>query len=314
MKIHWINTKSKMRKDKLYGWFLLARPPFHSVGVLPFLLGTLLARNLTGKFNLAVLGWGTLAVVLIMLLTYYLGEYFDYQTDALSAKMEKNRFSGGSQVLQAKIVSRKHVFIAALICLAFAAGIGILLQFHHKTGPYTIPLGAVGAFAGFFYSAKPIQWAYRGIGEVWVGFCYGWLAVATAYYLQTGELTSLVHWTALPISLSIFNVILINEFPDYPADRKAGKRTLVVLFGKKKMSMLYILVSAGVWGSYFLTIKAGFPVRAIFFFAPVFFISILATLQILRGDYKDKKKLEGICAKTIIVNLGTTASFILTIL
>lgn len=303
-----------MRESKLWGWFLLARPPFHTVGVLPFLLGTFLAWHVEGHFSWVILGWGTLAVVLIMLLTYYLGEYFDYETDALSARLEKNRFSGGSQVLQAQIIPRKQAFIAAVVCLFFAGGIGALLQFYYKTGPYTIPLGAVGAFAGFSYSAKPVQWAYRGVGETWIGFCYGWLAVGVSYYIQTGGLVPLVHWTALPICLTIFNVILINEFPDYPADKKVGKKTLVVLFGREKMSRLYALVNVGMWVSYFLAVKSGIPLRAAVFFSPVFALSSLATFHMLRGEYKDRGKLEGLCGKTIMVNLGTTASFILAIL
>lgn len=303
-----------MRSSKLWGWFLLARPPFHAVGVLPFVLGSFLAWDLTGEFSWTVLGWGTLGVVFIVLSTYYAGEYFDYETDALSARLEKNRFSGGSQVLQAQIIPRKKVFIAALICLCLAGGIGVLLQFYYQTGAYTIPLGVVGVFAGFFYSAKPLQWAYRGVGEIWIGFGYGWLTVAAAYYIQTGELVPLVHWIALPIALTIFNVILINEFPDYPADKKMGKRTLVVRLGKEKMSKLYALVNFGVWISYFLAIITGVPFKVVLLFAPVFVLSLLTTSQMLQGDYKDREKLERICGKTIIINLGTTVSFILAIL
>lgn len=252
-------------------------------------------------------------MVLIMLATYYSGEYFDYETDALSAKLERNRFSGGTQILQTGTIQRKQAFIAAFICLLLAGVVGLLLQFYYKTGPYTIPLGALGMFAGFFYTTKPIQWSYKGVGEVWIGFCYGWLAVAASFYIQTGHFSPLVHWTALPIAFTIFNVILINEFPDYPADQELGKKNLVVRFGKAKMSKLYAIVNAGIWVSYFLTVKFGIPTKALFFFSPIFLLSTITTLQVLRGGYKDQKKLERICAKTLIVNLGTTISFILAI-
>lgn len=202
---------------------------------------------------------------------------------------------------------------AALVCLVLAAGIGFLLQFHLKTGIYTIPFGVLGAFVGFFYSTKPIQLAYRGVGEIWIGFCYGWLAVASSYYLQTGQLSPLVHWIALPIALTIFNVILINEFPDYPADREFAKKNLVVRFGKAKMSKLYALISFAVWIFFLLSVSAGIPVQALFFYFPIFLLSFVSTLQVMKDGYKDKKKLESICAKTLIVNLGTTTSFILAV-
>lgn len=302
-----------MNIEKLRAWFFLSRPPFHMVGVFPFILGGLLAWHATGHLNWIILGWGTLAVVLIMLATYYSGEYFDYETDSLSARLERNRFSGGTQVLQTGIIPRKHAFIAAIISLLLAGGIGLLLQFYYETGVYTLPLGALGILVGFFYTTKPIQWSYRGTGEIWIGFCYGWLVVAASYYIQTGQFSPLVHWTALPIAFTIFNVILINEFPDYLADQKVGKKNLVVRFGKVKMSKLYALASVAVWTFYLLSVKAGIPVQALFFFFPIFLLSVITTLQVTRGAYKDQKKLEGICAKTLIVNLGTTISFILAI-
>lgn len=299
-----------MNRDKLQAWFNLSRPPFHTVGVLPFILGAVLAWHQTGRLDWVVFGWGLLATILIMLATYYSGEYFDYETDTLS-RFERNRFSGGTQVLQTGIIPKRHALIAALVCLVLSGGVGLLLQFCYRTGPYTILLGALGMVAGFFYSTKPIQWAYRGFGEIWIWFAYGWLPVAASYYIQVGEIPTLIYWIALPIAFTIFNVILINEFPDYPADKKICKKNLVVRFGKKRMSRFYVLVSLAFWGSYVLSFSFGVPIKAIIFFAPIFILSVVTTGQVLRGDYKDRGKLEGICAKTLVLNLGTTLSLIL---
>lgn len=302
-----------MDTSKLKAWVSLSRPPFHTVGVFPFILGAVLAWRSTGRLDWGILGWGTLAVIFIMLATYYSGEYFDYETDTLSAKLERNPFSGGTQVLQTGIIPRKQAFWAALPSLMAAGAIGLLLQFYYKTGSYTIPLGAVGMFFGFFYTTKPIQWSYRGIGEMLIGFCYGWLPVAASYYIQTGQISPLVHWVSLPSAFTIFNVILINEFPDYLADKRVGKKNLVVRFGKERMSKLYALMSFATWLFYALSVKFGVPIEAFFLFGPIFILSLFITIQVHQGDYKDRKKLEGICAKTLIVNLGTTISLILAI-
>ena len=299
---------------KLKAWVHLSRLPFHTVGILPFVLGNLLVWHTTGSLNLAIMGWGILGVAFILFATHYSGEYFDYEVDSLAARLGRNRFSGGSQVLQAGIIPREHALIAAIISLVLAGAVSILLQFYYNTGIFTIPLGAIGALSGVFYAAKPIRGGYRGVGEIWIGLCYGWLTVAASYYIQTGQLPYLVHWTALPIAFSIFNVILINEFPDYMADREAGKQNLVVRFGKKKMSRIYVLISLAIWISFILSIGAGIPIKALLFFSPIFLLSIVATLQVLGGRYEDQKKLERICAETFIINLGVTASLILGIL
>lgn len=302
-----------MKTSKLKAWFILSRPPFHTVGILPFILGAVLAWSTTGYLDWAVLAWGLLAVVFIMLATYYAGEYFDYDTDKLSAKLERNPFSGGTQVLQTGIIPRKHAFMAAVLSLLAAGAIGLLLQFHYKTGLFTIPLGAVGMFAGFFYTTKPIQWSYRGLGEILIGFCYGWLPVAASYYIQTGKISPLVHWISLPIAFTIFNVILINEFPDYPADREFRKKNLVVRFGKERMSRLYVLMSAATWVSFILAVRAGLSLKALILFSPIFILSLLTSFQVLKSQYNVRQRLEKICAKTLVVNLGTTLSLILTV-
>lgn len=67
-------------------------------GGVTFLLGTLLAWKMDGIFQLPIFILGIIAVVLIMLCTYYTGEYCDVLEDRLSASMERNTFSGGSQV------------------------------------------------------------------------------------------------------------------------------------------------------------------------------------------------------------------------
>ena len=257
------------------------------------------------------MGWGTLGVAFILFATHYSGEYFDYEVDSLAAKLGRNRFTGGSQVLQRGAIPRRHALIAAVVSLILAGAVGILLQFYYNTGILTIPLGVIGIIGGLFYAAGPVKWAYRGMGEVWVGFCYGWLTIATSYYIQTGQLPHLVHWTALPIAFSIFNVILINEFPDYVADKKAGKQNLVVRFGKKRMSRIYVLMNVAIWLSFILSIRAGIPVMALLFSFPVFLLSIVTTLQVSRGGYEDETKLEKICARTLIINLGITVSLIL---
>jgi len=98
--------------DMLRGWIILSRPPFHTVGVLPFILGTLIAWRLDSAFRINVFLVGVAAIVLIMLSTYYAGEYYDLRGDMLSAKMERNTFSGGSQAIVKGMVRPVHAWKA----------------------------------------------------------------------------------------------------------------------------------------------------------------------------------------------------------
>lgn len=295
-------------------WMTLARLPFHIAGILPFILGGILAWHITGNLNWAIMLWSILAVEFILLTVHFASEYFDYEVDSVSAKLGKNRFSGGSQILQKGIISKKKALIASFISIIPALFIGLLLQFYYKTNFLTLPLGIIGLILGLSYSVKPIRLAYRGFGEIIVGFCYGWLTLATAYYLQVGSIPAIVHLISLPLGFSIFNVILINEFSDYHADREARKNNLVVRFGWVSMSKLYALINLAICISYGIAVIVGTKLTALLIFSPIILISILTSTQVLKGKYQNSKKLESICARTLIINLGVSISLILTIL
>jgi 1,4-dihydroxy-2-naphthoate octaprenyltransferase len=304
-----------MISKKLSAWLSLSRPPFHSVGVLPFILGGVLAWwRPGGAFRWDVCAWGTLGVVLVMLATYYAGEYWDYVEDSLSARLGRpSRFAGGSRVLQRGLLPRRAPLWGSLICLLLAIGVGLILQLGYRTGPWTIPFGVLGMVGGFFYSTRPVRWVSRGWGELWIAFCYGWLPVAVGYYLQAGEITPLIHWLAAPIGLTIFNVILLNEFPDYPADLAAGKTNLAVRLGRERASRLYGLASLGSWIAMLLSLRRslGVPVRALWFYLPILALSLILVVLVMCGRWRDRAILERLCAANLVVNLGTTAAYIL---
>jgi 1,4-dihydroxy-2-naphthoate octaprenyltransferase len=94
-------------KEKLSTWLALSRLPFHTVGLLPFVLGGVLAWQQAEAFSWAIFAWGTLGVVLVMLATYYAGEYWDYVEDTCSARLGASRFSGGSGVVQKGLLPQR---------------------------------------------------------------------------------------------------------------------------------------------------------------------------------------------------------------
>jgi len=296
--------------EKLSAWLALSRVPFHSVGVLPFVLGMVLAWRLTGAFRWDVCVWGTLGVILVMLATYYAGEYWDYQEDALSARLGHSRFAGGSRVVLQGLVSRRTPLWASLVSVVLAIGVAVILQFGCRTGPWTAPFALVGLLGGFFYSARPVRWVSTGLGELWIAFCYGWLPVAVGYYLQVGDITPVAHWIAIPIGLTIFNVILLNEFPDYEADAAVGKANLTVRLGRERAAMLYGLASAGGWAGMLVSLTQGVPLLAGLLYLPVLALSAVLVMLVLRGGWRDRGTLERLCGANILVNLGTTAIYI----
>jgi 1,4-dihydroxy-2-naphthoate octaprenyltransferase len=297
--------------QKIRAWLVLSRPPFHTVGVMPFVLGSVLAWRLTGTLRWDILAWGTAGVVLVMLSTYYAGEYWDHAEDSISASVAPSRFAGGSGVIQRGLLPRSAAAWASVVSLLLALAVALTLWSLYKTGPWTVPFCVLGLLGGFFYSAPPLRWVTTGVGELWIAFCYGWLPIAVGYYLQVAEIAPVVHWLAIPVGLTILNVILLNEFLDYGADSEAGKTNLLVRLGRYRASLLYSLLSAGSWVATFLSMRRGAPTRTIWFYLPILILSLSLVVLIVREQWKDRQTLERLCGANILVNLGTTAAYIL---
>jgi 1,4-dihydroxy-2-naphthoate octaprenyltransferase len=223
---------------------------------LPFALGSLLAFERTGQWNWAVFAISSLAVFLIMGAVNAGNTYYDYELD--KDNWDFSVYSGGIRVLvEERITNRKRALYFALGLLAVAFPLGLILYFVFHTGPWTLPMGVVGALAGWFYTGWPLKLVYRGLGELVVATCSGMLTVVAGYYLQAGGFSWAIAPLALGLAFSILNGILINEFPDVPADARHHKMTFLVRFGKEVSSKVYLVnvvltglsfLSAPLWG------------------------------------------------------------------
>jgi 1,4-dihydroxy-2-naphthoate octaprenyltransferase len=296
--------------QKMRAWLALSRPPFHTLGVLPFVLGAVLAWRLTGTLRWDILAWGTVGVVLVMLSTYYAGEYWDHAEDSISNSVAPSRFAGGSGVIQRGLLPGRTAAYASVVSLLLALAVALILWLVYRTGSWTVPFCVLGLLGGFFYSTPPLRWVTTGVGEMWIAFCYGWLPIAVGYYLQVCEIAPVVHWLAIPVGLTILNVILLNEFLDHEADSRTGKTNLVVRLGRHKGSLLYGLLAAGSWVATFFSVLRGAPTRAIWFYLPILSLSLILVVLVVRERWRDRQTLERLCGANILVNLGTTAAYI----
>jgi 1,4-dihydroxy-2-naphthoate octaprenyltransferase len=290
----------------LAAWWKLSRVPFLSVGIFPLILGFVLAWRWGYKGPLGLYLLSSAAVVLIMWMTYYLAEKNDLEGDRINQGF--NRFSGGSRILVRGMLPPWVPLLLGYGCLIAACLSGMTIYLRYRTGPWTLLLGGLGIFFGYFYSEKPFQWSYRGLGEILIGFCYGWLPIATGFYLFSGFFSPQVFLLSIPVGLSIFNVILINEFPDEEADRAVGKRTLVVRFGKEKVSDLYLGVSILVGLTFIkMTLISG-RISPLLWVLPAIPVLLLLwnILLVWQRRYQEGKGLDLLCRNTLFVNLSIT--------
>ncbi|NQT46884.1 MAG: 1,4-dihydroxy-2-naphthoate octaprenyltransferase, partial [Candidatus Omnitrophica bacterium] len=225
-------------------WIKAIRAPFFTATIIPVALGAIVAWNDTGgfmwvKFLLALSG-----ALFIHAGTNLANDYFDHRSGCDEANPNPTPFSGGSRVIQDGAIPPQKILRASSGSFIIGGVIGLYLNYICK-GNTILILGIIGIFLGFFYTAGPFRIGYGSLGELAVGVGFGPLMVLGSYYVQAGQLPLHIFLISIPVAILIALVLLINEFPDYVADKAVGKKTMVVILGKKDAVMVYhILLSA----------------------------------------------------------------------
>jgi 1,4-dihydroxy-2-naphthoate octaprenyltransferase len=282
----------------LLSWLALFRLGATARGILPFLLGGVIAWSQGAHIDGMVLLFSSIAVFCIMVMTFLLNEYYDYPTDI--ANKDYHRLSGGSRVLPLGLIPRRYAAITAYVFIAAAMGIGLSLHFYFHTGPLTIPLGAVAIFIGYFYTAAPFKWSYHGLGEIAIAFSCGWLATITGYYLQAGHFDAVAMLASLPGSISVFLVILINEIPDISSDRLSGKNNLVVRLGREKAGVLYAALLILCLAIIIVNVFFGVPIMSVYLAIILLPLIVWNILTISRKGLDDRQVQEALSLRTMV--------------
>lgn len=95
---------------------------------------------------------------------------------------------------------------------------------------------AGGALIAYFYVAPPLRFGYRGKGysELSIFLAFGLMPVLGAYFVQTGEFSLKPVLLSLPVGLLTTLLLFNHHFLHWRADKQAGKRTLVVVWGERR--------------------------------------------------------------------------------
>jgi 1,4-dihydroxy-2-naphthoate octaprenyltransferase len=143
-------------------------------------------------------------------------------------------FSGGSGTLPAGDAPVGAALGLGLGASALALLIGV--WFILQVGMIFLPFVLVGAV---FILGYTDGLARVGLGEIAAGLGLGGMAVSGTAVVQEGVLGPVALAASVPAFLMTFNLLLLNEFPDEAADRKGGRKNLVLILGRSKAALVY---------------------------------------------------------------------------
>ncbi len=271
--LHWQDLSAS--KVRIY--FLSTRPKFFTASVLPVLLGTAWGYSRTGHLDSLSFLLAIVAIICVHACINVLNDVYDDRNG--TDRINTGRifpFSGGSRFIQEGVLSQQDMYRWGLALGSAASLMGLVLTL--REGLPVLWLGLAGLALGVLYSAPPLALAGRGLGELAVAVGTGLLPVIGSAWLQTHTWEAEVLLLAVPVSIWVGCILLINEIPDRDADGASGKRTLVVRFGVTAALWLYVVVNSLALASLFLMIYLGMARLYILLLPGLLFLFMLATV------------------------------------
>ena len=211
--------------SKLKIWINSARPKTLWAAVGPVLIGTALAYCDT-HIDVGVFLATVLAAVFIQIGTNLSNDYFDYVKGA-----DTEERTGPVRATQAGLVSPVAMMRASVGVFGLAALLGLYLI--SKGGWPIMVVGVLSILSGILYTAGPLPLGYVGLGDLFVLFFFGPVAVGGTYYLQTHSINPIVIIAGLAPGLISTAILTVNNLRDHRTDKTAGKKTLVVRLGRQ---------------------------------------------------------------------------------
>jgi 1,4-dihydroxy-2-naphthoate polyprenyltransferase len=288
-----------VKVGSLKAWLILPRFQYLPLTINLVSLGTAIAAY-EGDFHLGHFLLAMIGSILVHMTVNVINDYHDY-VDGIDLNTQRTPFSGGSGVLPSNLLKPKQAFWFATICLLMAMVIGF--YFVMIKGWLLFPLLFVSGFSAFFYNVYLAKWH---MGEIFAGLCFGPLLVLGAYYVQTGRYSWETLFASLAPGILTANLLFLNEFPDWEADRRGGRRHWVITLGKRGASYLFVALLA----ASYLCIVIGVFTKVM----PVVTLIGLGTLgfgwKAAKGAltcYDSTEKLVPVLGANVITILGTQA-------
>ena len=177
-----------------------------------------------------------LFAILAQLASNFGNEYYDYKNGV--DRKGREGFRRGVTEGDISPVAMKR---ATFLTLAASAAVGCVMLFYGDW--WLVPIGVAICLFALAYSAGPYPLSHHGLGDIAVVLFFGVVPVTLTCYLQQGNWSTLP--TSLPLSVAVgllaANVLIVNNYRDMEDDAIVGKRTTVVIFGRKAMGWCYLL-------------------------------------------------------------------------
>jgi 1,4-dihydroxy-2-naphthoate octaprenyltransferase len=105
-----------------------------------------------------------------------------------------------------------------------------------------VVIGIASILAGLAYTGGPLPLGYNGLGDLFVLIFFGFVAVCGTAWVSALVVPVEAWYGAVSVGALSTALLCVNNLRDLDTDRRAGKRTLPVLLGRRGGEIEYVLL------------------------------------------------------------------------
>ena len=215
-------------------YIIATRPWSFTMSLISVSVGTLLAAQ-AGPISWAWYLLVALGITVFHAAANVINDYFDtrYQIDQQDSPTAKYR----PQPILSGMLTPRQLLGEAVVLFAVTFVIGmtasVFLSWH------ILWIGVVGFLTSVYYTASPVKFKYRALGELAVFLIWGPFMVEGAYAVQRQALSGRALIISIPFGVLVALVLFANNMRDMAHDSRQNVKTLGTMLGPRRSYDLF---------------------------------------------------------------------------
>ena len=230
------------------------------------------------------IGWTWFAVTALGITLFHaaanvINDYYDtlYKIDQPDSPTAKYR----PQPILSGMLTPRQLLWEAVILFALTFTIGVTTAFIRSY--HVLWIGIIGLLTSIYYTAGPVKFKYRALGEFAVFMMWGPLMVEGAYAVQRQALSVKALYISIPFGILVALVLFANNMRDIDYDSRQNVKTLSIVLGSHRSYILFAVLIMTAYASVLGMIALG--IMSLWGF--LIFLSLPKALSLLK-TFKEK--------------------------
>jgi 1,4-dihydroxy-2-naphthoate polyprenyltransferase len=164
-----------------------------------------------------------------------INDYFDtlYDIDQQDSPTAKYR----PQPIISGMLTPRQTIVESSVLLVLTVAIGMTAAVIRSW--HILWIGLIGLFTSVYYTAGPVKFKYRALGEFAVFMMWGPLMIEGAYAVQRQALSMKALYISVPFGVLVALVLFANNMRDIAYDSRHNVKTVSIMLGSRNSYILF---------------------------------------------------------------------------